>query len=274
MSVKSSRSSVVDTSRSKGSKVKDDIERSSSRSNPHPGRGESLPKIGKVIDKKHSFEEYISAPIMFGDPFGNRGDYSKGIFYGGRNKFLHNEKGVNMLEPPLEFMTRRQRKNKWEMSKTQVQLVSKRLDFKRKDDGDEAAILARAEAKKNNQQSKRKVIVIKHKPTPKHEWVLQKQAGCKFWLHKPTGAVSNEKPYTEDDDDNSMGSCRSGSSQSFWSPIKDASSSYFEEDIREDEDDSIASTDIELPPATGSLVYDSSEYSNLVKMLDSMQANR
>ena len=26
--------------------------------------------------------------VMFGDPFGNRGDYSKGIFYGGRRSVL------------------------------------------------------------------------------------------------------------------------------------------------------------------------------------------
>lgn len=31
-----------------------------------------------------SSEDDYHAPVMFGDPFGNRGDYSKGIFYGGR----------------------------------------------------------------------------------------------------------------------------------------------------------------------------------------------
>lgn len=29
-------------------------------------------------------EEDYHPRVMFGDPFGNRGDYSKGIFYGGR----------------------------------------------------------------------------------------------------------------------------------------------------------------------------------------------
>ena len=78
-SVKSSRS-AVDSSRSRSSKTKgDEVEKSSSRST---GRGgDILPKIGREQDDKPADDyddEVINAPVMFGDPFGNRGDYSKG----------------------------------------------------------------------------------------------------------------------------------------------------------------------------------------------------
>lgn len=81
-SVKSSRSStVVDSSRSgrDRSKTKDDIEKSSSRSTGRGG-GDTLPKIGKDLDERSvaEYDDLINRPVMFGDPFGNRGDYSKG----------------------------------------------------------------------------------------------------------------------------------------------------------------------------------------------------
>jgi hypothetical protein len=80
-SVKSGRSSgAVETSRSRASKVKDDIEKSSSRSNQVSGRGgDSLPKIGRDDDTlMDDYDDVSSTHVMFGDPFGNRGDYSKG----------------------------------------------------------------------------------------------------------------------------------------------------------------------------------------------------
>lgn len=268
-SVKSGRSSaVVDSSRSRASKVKDDIEKSSSRSNQVSGRGDTLPKIGKDDETQDEYDDTYRTPVMFGDPFGNRGDYSKGIFYGGRKKFLRSEKNgtVNALEPPDDFMTMRQRRNKAKMSKTQVQLVSKRLDFKRKDDNDEAAILARAEAKKMQQQSKFKVIVIKQQSTSKYDWTVQRQAGCKFWVHKPTGTISNEMPVCMDDDEDSLCTSDMDSQESFSSPNKGASTSLLEEDSRDDDDG-----EGEVPPATGSLVYDSYEFDNFLNILDEMQ---
>lgn len=59
--------------------MKDEIEKSSSRST---GRGgDLLPKIGKEQEEKPvgDFDDMMSHPVMFGDPFGNRGDYSKGL---------------------------------------------------------------------------------------------------------------------------------------------------------------------------------------------------
>jgi hypothetical protein len=78
-SAKSSRAVVVDSSRSRSSKLKDDVEKSSARSNQHSGRGELLPKIVKEPEKKKDeYDDMDSTPVMFGDPFGNRGDYFKG----------------------------------------------------------------------------------------------------------------------------------------------------------------------------------------------------
>jgi hypothetical protein len=163
------------------------------------------------------------------------------------------------------------------MSKTQVLLISKRLDFKRKDDNDEAAILARAEAKKNLQQSKRKIMVIKHQATSKYDWTVQRQAGCKFWVHKPTGTISNEMPFCEDDDDEeSQCTCTSTSDQDsqegFSSPHKNSNHAFFEEDSREDEGGRGGGEgEHEECPATGSLVYDSYEFNNFLNILDEMK---
>lgn len=273
--MKSSRSSGnADTSRSRGSKSKEEQEKGSARSAQPSGRSEGLPKIKDALLEEKKADSYdddiINTPVMFGDPFGNRGDYSKGIFYGGRQRFLYSQRGVNSLEPPPDFMTMRQKRNKSQMSKTQVQLLSKRLDFKRKDDNElEAAILARAEAKKNLQQSKRKVLVIKHQPTSKYDWILQKQAGCTFWVHKPTGTITSERPYTvdEDDEDNN----ESENSREYTSPTKyQNDSEFFDEDFRKSSEHAARSSPEELP-ATGSLVYDSSEFKNFLNILDSMQ---
>ena len=50
-------------------------------------------------------------PALFGDPLGNGGDYSTGIYYQGRRKFLYPDKDVasaNSLKPPPELMTNKQ----------------------------------------------------------------------------------------------------------------------------------------------------------------------
>ena len=57
----------------------------------------------------------VQAPIMFGDLFGTRGDYSTGVFYAGRRKFIPPLRPIsakdskpNTLKPPDLFMTRQQ----------------------------------------------------------------------------------------------------------------------------------------------------------------------
>ena len=182
---------------------------------------------------------------------------------------------------------RRQRRNKAKLSKTQVQLVSKRLDFKRKDDPDEAVMQARAVAKKNLQQSKKKVLVIKNQATSKYDWTVQHQAGCTFWLHKPTGTISNEMPYCEDEEEDSVCTQSDQESQgglsASSSPMRGhhhthsntptthahASSTFDDNLIQPHDKGSPGQSD--LPPATGSLVYDSFEFNNFLNMLNEMQ---
>ena len=46
----------------------------------------------------------------FGDTFGSKADYSLGMFYASRRKFLK-DNDDNKLQPPNEFMTRKQSLN-------------------------------------------------------------------------------------------------------------------------------------------------------------------
>ena len=66
--------------------------------------------VGTMAHLDEFDEDDFNVAPMFGDPFGNRGDYSKGIFYGGRRRFLHGSREDNHLQPPEIFMTRDQKK--------------------------------------------------------------------------------------------------------------------------------------------------------------------
>jgi hypothetical protein len=54
-------------------------------------------------------------PALFRDPLGNGGDYTTGIYYKGRRKFLYkddeednDDESVNSMMPPKEMMTNKQ----------------------------------------------------------------------------------------------------------------------------------------------------------------------
>lgn len=53
-------------------------------------------------------------PALFGDPLGNGGDYTTGMYYKGRRKFLYrnddedDDSSVNSMMPPNEMMTNKQ----------------------------------------------------------------------------------------------------------------------------------------------------------------------
>jgi hypothetical protein len=59
-----------------------------------------------------AMERYAAYGIkasIFGDPLGNRGEYSKGIFYSGRRRYLYDEQTqLPPMEPPQEMMTNKQ----------------------------------------------------------------------------------------------------------------------------------------------------------------------
>ena len=51
-------------------------------------------------------------PALFGDPLGNAGDYTTGIYYKGRQKYLYDgdsdDESINSMKPPKEMMTNKQ----------------------------------------------------------------------------------------------------------------------------------------------------------------------
>ena len=196
-------------------------------------------------------EQEGSTRVMFGDPFGIRGDYSKGIFYGGRRRYLHPIQSsseaaqagapptrVNIMEPPKDFMTLKQKRNNVRLRKKGIRLVQ-RLEFKKSaeaDDSTKALNSKKAEAIKSH-------IVITSTASSKSDWDKVFQAGVTFWVHKETGVTSMSCPYEEVDSE--------------------------EEKDRED----MKLRDFGPRPGTGSLVYDSSDFERLMYDLDHMEAS-
>mmetsp|Transcript_8685 Transcript_8685/g.12968 ORF Transcript_8685/g.12968 Transcript_8685/m.12968 type:complete len:208 (+) Transcript_8685:88-711(+) len=185
--------------------------------------------------------------VMFGDPFGNRGDYSKGFFYSGRRKYLHDksvDEHANLMEPPEDFMTLKQKRNTVLLRKGGVQLMQ-RLEFKKSGDSDEVSAAKLAAARKAEALSKKKVLVISTQATTKDEWIKETQAGCVFWVHKSTGITSMECPYDSDAPEDA--------------PNEEKVSTPLSPTAEEDEF-----------PATGSMVYNSDAFEDLISQLDSM----
>ena len=183
--------------------------------------------------------------VMFGDPFGNRGDYSKGFFYGGRRRYLHTRSKnpqadcsvpaaapstrINIMEPPEDFMTLKQKRNNVKLRKEGITLMQ-RLEFKKSVEVDDGSKLANA---KKAETVKSRVIITSSK-TSKHDWDKTFQAGVTFWVHKDTGITSMECPYDEEEEKEEAG----GSG------------------------DASITTEVENGPrpGTGSLVYDGGEF--------------
>jgi hypothetical protein len=187
-------------------------------------------------------ENFETSRVMFGDPFGNRGDYSKGIFYGGRRRYLHSREKredkeaasvaaarVNILEPPTDFMTLKQKRNNVKLRKGGITLMQ-RLEFKKSIDFDDGS---KSQVKKVEATKSR--MVITHQQTHKSDWIKETQAGCTFWVHRDTGITSMVDPMEE----------------------PEAKVNY----ARDDEDDE--------KKGTGSLVYDSTDFETLLHELDS-----
>jgi hypothetical protein len=232
-----------------------------------------------------SEEGGMEARVMFGDPFGNRGDYSKGIFYSGRRsvfsfffvydcfklfrRYLHTKQPQspgNILEPPPDFMTLRQKKQSLILKKAGVQLLTGKIEFKKSENSEEAAaklaLLKRLEA-----MNKKKVLVIKTEPSSESEWKKETQAGCTFWVHKTTGIISTTRPFDMESD-------------SVCSSLDDSCSLFSESNCGhehehgEDFDGMLDSLDeshgAAASPATGSLVYDPKPFDTLMRELDEM----
>lgn len=190
-------------------------------------------------------EDYNVAP-MFGDPFGNRGDYSKGIFYAGRRRFLYPGRKDNHLQPPELFMTKMQKK-RWVMGEEPTEVNFKKFDF-----GQEGAIEKAKSSKKDSSKSKKKkkkglTYIEKYSSVDPADWEEQIQAGVKIWVNHHTGEVSDECPWDETTNKlhipGSPGSMVSSPDR--WKPEE-------EENLR----------------GTGAIVYDGSPLTEILDLLD------
>ena len=183
------------------------------------------------------FEE--RRPVLFGDHFGTKAEYTRGIFYGGRWRYLHNE-SLHALQAPEEFMTRRQKRDAIRLRKQGIQQMQK-LDFAKKNEGDEIFGTKAAQARKLEGQGKKsrkeKIIIQKFSSTNKNDWSYESQAGCKFWINHFTGEVSTECP---------------------WNPT---------ESIADDENNETV-----YGTGAGSLEFNSSEVGDFLAMLDEMDS--
>jgi hypothetical protein len=172
----------------------------------------------------------------------------------------------NILEPPPDFMTLRQKKHSIILKKAGVQLLTQKIEFKKSGDSDEAAmklaLLKRLEA-----MNKKKVLVIRTEPSTESEWKRQTQAGCTFWVHKTSGVISITRPFDVESDSSV---CSSLDDSSLFSESHAGDDDLFGFLNEESEEDSIAT-------ATGSMVYDPKPFDSLMKELDDMdhsQSNR
>jgi hypothetical protein len=146
--------------------------------------------------------------IKFGDLFGTRSDYSKGVFYRGKKKYLTTRKLIdtkcpdpnyNALEPPELFMTRAQTRKHKKISNLSL---LKTLDFKvvntDNDEKAKKAALIRKQEDKIKQKKNRPpstIILEKYSSYSRSDWNEVHQAGCTFFVNKKTGEVSSEAPW-------------------------------------------------------------------------------
>lgn len=152
--------------------------------------------------------------IKFGDLFGTRSDYSKGVFYGGKRRYLTDESNTtfdrpadenNALAPPESFMTKKQTRK--QLKKSSLSHF-KKLDFNVvQTDADQKAAKAALIRKQEGQKAKRALrppamlVLEKYSSYRKKDWTEVKQAGCTFYVNKSTGEVTSEIPWKEDDDE-------------------------------------------------------------------------
>jgi hypothetical protein len=199
-------------------------------------------------------EEDFNVTPMFGDPFGNRGDYSKGIFYSGRRRFLHGQRDENHLQPPEIFMTKEQKKRHTQGSEGGG-LNLKRFDFVDKAEVAGEKIKSSKKDIRKAAKSKKKnniTFIEKYSTTERENWVETMQAGCKLYINHATGEVSDECPW----DEASNKLLVPGSPESLR-PMHDR----YEPIIEEDE-----------PTGTGNVVYEGGELDEVLRMMDAAAA--
>jgi hypothetical protein len=145
---------------------------------------------------------------MFGDVFGQRGDYSKGIVYGSRRTYLVTD-DCSSISPPPELMTKtqaRQAKNHQNMDKMHFKTRASACYFsgegavgpEQNQGGSKVSKVSMFQRSGKSSLSAQKMIIIeKFSTTNRAAWLEEVQAGCKIYVNKETGEVFDECPWSE-----------------------------------------------------------------------------
>jgi hypothetical protein len=201
---------------------------------------------GRTDESISSTSSLPITDVLFNDPWGNKSDHSKGLFYQARRKYLYGETGalenlgpqspasgiesslrpnsaVNPLQPPDLFMTKAQvhRRTDYESTMRTVKSADvkgthrfKELHFSednrqqtlREFIENKTGVIRPKKKKKINAAGKnlallrdRKKVVYydKFQSTNPRDWDEVLQAGVRLYVHRRTGRVDAECPYSD-----------------------------------------------------------------------------
>ncbi len=159
--------------------------------------------ISQSVQNSNSLCEQQSQVKMnlFGDLFGQRGDYSNGAFYAGHRKYLNNLEANSSFEPPKEFKSKRHnlRESHKHNQHEDHNKVGFHINFQKKlqDTPDEEQ--NKNKFKKVANLIKTTVILEHFSSMSRNDWVVDLQAGCRIWINKNTGEVVSTCPWQHDD---------------------------------------------------------------------------
>ena len=161
-----------------------------------PGMANRRSSIMRKQSVAEARDPIVITPVVFGDALGNHGDYSRGLFYSIRRKYLSAPNGS--LRPPVEFLTRQQKRNHVKIEKEGVFLKVQQLDFKKQLPEGESEVPQRVFVQnKKATEAAKTVLVQKYTSIDPADWVEEHQAGVTFYTHKTTGEISSVKPWAE-----------------------------------------------------------------------------
>ncbi len=146
----------------------------------------------------------------------------------------------NSLEPPIDLMTRKQ-KYKQYLKKITGEVQFQKLDFKKEEPVNKITQKKEAPVKVKKKGS---LYFQRFSSLKEEDWDEVFQAGCKLWVNKNTGEVSDECPWLAPD---------ILSPVSTKVEIKDANDNNNDDEIL----------------GCGSLIYDGSEINQILDFLDS-----
>ena len=121
-------------------------------------------------------------------------DETLGAYYAARRTFLH--EGENPLQPPAEFMSRKQMRNFLKVNRGSGLENLRTLDcFKDTENVESKKEKKRKEHEGRNRNKQPTYVIQRWSSTKKEDWAEMVQAGCRMWVNHGTGEVSDECPY-------------------------------------------------------------------------------